>query len=141
MVDCELSETSRQFPSRFELRSVENRYIRASSNLPGNARERPFLFPRPKNIANFETSGDKSTSHVIKFPTSSKQSLQHNKKSVSNKRSSKQNAVKITQNYSVLNIFNATHPIMKDSSKLKDSEYKMLFPRPFKLMTWETRHR
>ena len=122
MVNCELSETSRQFQSQYKLRSAENRYIRASSNLPSNARERPFLFPRRKNVANFETSGDKSTSHIITFPTSSEKTLQNHKTIGTNKRSPKQNAVKITQNYSVLNIFNASHPGMKDSSKLKDTE-------------------
>ena len=122
MANGELSDKKRPFQTSFELQSAENRYVRASSNPLLNRKERPVLFPRPKNKQNSQKLGDKSTSHIIKFPTSSKQSLQNNKKSVSNKRSSKQNAVKITQNYSVLNIFNATHPIMKDSSKLKDTE-------------------
>ena len=122
MVNCELSETSRQFQSQYKLSSAEDRYIRASSNLPGNVRERPFLFPRRKNVANFETSGDKSTSQIITFPTSSEKTLQNHRTIGTNKRSPKQNAVKITQNYSVLNIFNASHPGIKDSSKLKDTE-------------------
>jgi len=122
MVNGELSDKKRPFQTSFELQSAENRYVRASSNPLLNRKERPVLFPRPKTKQNSQKLGDKSTSHVIKFPTSSKQSLQNIKKSVSNKRSSKQNAVKITQNYSVLNIFNATHPMMKDSSKLKDTE-------------------
>merc|ERR1711899_164445 len=122
MVNGELSDKKRPFQTSFALQSAENRYVRASSNPLLNRKERPILFPRTKNKQNLEKLGDKSTSHVIKFPTSSKQSLQNIKKSVSNKRSSKQNAVRITQNYSVLNIFNATHPMMKDSSKLKDIE-------------------
>merc|ERR1711944_252951 len=76
MANGVLSDKKRPFQTSFELQSAENRYVRASSNPILNRRERPILFPRPNNKQNSEKLGDKSTSHVIKFPTSSKQSLQ-----------------------------------------------------------------
>ena len=53
-VNCELSEKSRQLQARHKLHSIDDRYIRASTNPNLNKREGTILIPINKSNANFK---------------------------------------------------------------------------------------
>merc|ERR1712218_703566 len=79
----------------------------------------PFSFPTNEDLQDSKSSSDKHKSHLITFPTST-DNLQNSHIPSIAQRSPKQNSVKIVQNYSEINVFNATNPRI-DSNKLESS--------------------
>ena len=99
--------------------SKEKRLSLASFTPTDNREGIPFSFPTNKNLRDGPTSSDKHKSHLITFPTSTDNSHDLDISSIA-QRSPKQNSVQIVQNYSEINVFNATNPRI-DSNKLESS--------------------
>merc|ERR1712110_710263 len=119
ITSSELVHKKRPFHIPSESFSNRKRLSRASFT-PSNDREGiSFSFPTNKNLQDGPTSSDKHKSHLITFPTSTENLHDLIIPSVT-QRSPKQNSVQIVQNYSEINVFNATNPRI-DSNKLESS--------------------
>ena len=119
ITSSELVHKKRPFHIPSESFSIEKRLSRASFTPTNDKEGIPFSFPTNSNLQDGPSSSDKHKSHLITFPTSTENVHDLNIPSIA-QRSPKQNSVQIVQNYSEINVFNATNPRI-DSNKLESS--------------------